>query len=357
MNGWMSALNGDPLPWLLAEETPAVRHLALRLLLDRPAEDPEVVAARTAAMAARPIAAILAGQQPEGYWVQPGAGYSAKFKGTVWQVIFLDQLGADPTDPRVRAACDYVLEHGVAPGGGFSLKRAQPGRRPPDNGVAHCLNGNLLAALVGMGRLEDARVQAALAWEVAAITGEGQAIPEGAITTGAGFQCRANGGHPCAWGAIKALRALARVPVEQRTARMQRAIDQGAAFLLSADPARAAYPDKSGGRNISPAWFKLGFPSAYAADVLQNLEVLCDLGYSGDARLRPALDWLRSKQDAAGRWKNENAYNGRTSTVLERQGEPSKWVTLRACRVLRAAFGNETASQQSPPRARILPLG
>ena len=33
---------------------------------------------------------------------------------------------------------------------------------------------------------------------------------------------------------------------------------------------------------------------------------------------------------------NEYAYNGKTWVDLERQGQPSKWVTLRACRVLRA---------------------
>ncbi len=51
---------------------------------------------------------------------------------------------------------------------------------------------------------------------------------------------------------------------------------------------------------------------------------------------RPS-SWLLSKQDADGRWRNEYAYNGKTWVDFERQGQPSKWVTLRACRVLRAA--------------------
>lgn len=70
MTTWLDKLHGDPLPWLLEEETPAVRHLALRLLLDRTEDAREVREARAAAMRADPSAAILAAQQPEGYWVK-----------------------------------------------------------------------------------------------------------------------------------------------------------------------------------------------------------------------------------------------------------------------------------------------
>src|SRR5262249_49023971 len=111
MPTWLSMLEGNPLPWLLEDETPAVRHLALRQLLDQPEDAPAVRQARHAAMQTDPIAAILAAEQPEGYWVKPGPGYTPKYRGTVWQLTFLDQLGADGTDARVKAACAYVLSH------------------------------------------------------------------------------------------------------------------------------------------------------------------------------------------------------------------------------------------------------
>ena len=105
---WINRLRSDPVPWLLETDTPAVRHLTLRWLLDRPEDDLDVVSARRDAMAASPIAAIMASQHPTGYWEKPGAGYATKYRGTVWQLIFLDQLGADAADRRVRAACEYV---------------------------------------------------------------------------------------------------------------------------------------------------------------------------------------------------------------------------------------------------------
>ncbi|MGZ3583990.1 MAG: nitrogen fixation protein NifH, partial [Ktedonobacterales bacterium] len=72
MASWQRVLKADPLPWLLEGDTPAVRHLALRHLLDQPADAPEVRQARASAMQADPIGAILAAQQPAGFWVKPG---------------------------------------------------------------------------------------------------------------------------------------------------------------------------------------------------------------------------------------------------------------------------------------------
>ena len=323
----------DPRPWLLDESAPAVRHLALRGLLDRPGDDPDVVAARAAAMQADPIASILAAQNPEGWWAKPGHGYSPKYTSTVWQVVFLDQLGADGDDARVRAACEYVLDHTQSSGGGFGALASGIAPPPPSSAI-HCLNGNLLRAMIGFGLLDDPRVQRSLEYQAASITGEGVERWY-RLTPGPGFRCGANYDQPCAWGAVKAVLALARVPAERRTPAVARAVEQGAAFLLSRDPSVADYPT---GRAAAPSgsWFKLGFPSGYVADVLQTLEAVCEAGLAGDPRLDGAVDWLVAQQDADGRWSNRYAYAGKMVIDIDRPGRPSKWVTLRACRVLKA---------------------
>jgi hypothetical protein len=329
----------DPLAWLLGPDDPAVRHLALCQLLDRPADDPDVVASLGAAMASDPIASILAAQTPEGYWEKPGPGYATKYRGTVWQLIFLDQLGADPGDERVRRACEYVLSHSQAVTGGFGASGVAGAGPPPPSHVIHCLNGNLLRAVIGFGLLDDPRVARAIEWQARAITGDGVDRWFASGTPGPGFACAANEHLPCAWGAIKALAGLARVPVERRSPEVARAIEAGVDFLLSRDPAVADYPAGWGNTRPNGSWFRLGFPSGYVADVLQNLEVLAELGHARDARLRPAVEWLLAKGDGDGRWTNEYAYNGKTWVDIERQGRPSKWVTLRARRFLRAARG------------------
>jgi len=334
MDDWRSRLRDDPLPWLLDEANAAVRHLTLRDLLDRPADDPEVVNARTAATRTDPIASILAAQDPAGWWAKPGHGYSPKYTGTVWQLIFLDQLGADPADPRVRAACEYVLAHARARTGGFGASSVAREGAPAPSLVIHCLTGNLLLALIGFGWPDDVRVTRAVAWQTSAITSEGDP-PFNAITPGPGFRCGANAGLPCAWGATKALLGLARIPPERRSAETSRAVELAVEFLLGRNPAIADYP-MGYATKPSSSWFRLGFPSGYVADVLQVLEAACAAGYAHDPRLAPAVDWVLARQDGHGRWANQYAYAGKMIVDIDRPGRPSPWVTLRACRVLRA---------------------
>jgi hypothetical protein len=334
MGGWLGLLNDDPLPWLLEPGEPGPRHLALRQLLDRSPDEPELVEARTAAMASAPIAPILEAQDPQGWWVRPGHGYGPKYSGTVWSLMFLDQLGADGSDPRIRAGCEYVLRYSQTAAGGFSATGPVDGHAVP-SGTIHCLNGNLLRAMIGFGLLDDARVQRSIAWQAAAITGN-EMEHWYSLTPRPGFCCGANDGRPCAWGAIKALIALARVPSGKRSPAVARAIDVAIEFLLSRDPAVADYPMHPRAAAPSGSWFRLGFPSGYVADVLQNLEALCDAGAAADPRLDRAFAWLISQQDAQGRWANRYAYHGKMVLDIDRQGRPSKWVTLRACRVLKA---------------------
>ena len=148
---WQQRLNGDSLAWLLEPDAanPAIRYYALRDLLDRPADAPEVVAAQAAVMQSGPVPAILDAQEPDGYWQQPGGGYG-KYRGTAWQIILLGDLGADPADERVHRACEYVLGHGIAANGGYAYNRM-----PVPSGVIHCLNGNVVHALIRLGRLRD----------------------------------------------------------------------------------------------------------------------------------------------------------------------------------------------------------
>ena len=120
---------------------------------------------------------------------------------------------------------------------------------------------------------------------------------------------------------------------------LTRAVEVGLEFLLSVDPVVADYPFPSYDTAPSRAWFALGFPVAYVTDVLQVLEALAEHHRVTDPRASHALGWLIDQQVSPGRWPNRHAYNGKTTIDIERQGAESKWVTLRACCVLREAFG------------------
>ncbi len=333
---WQDQLKGDPLSWLLEPDSPGVRYLALRDLLDRGEDDPELFVARKEAHTQGPIATILAEMNEAGYWVQPGPGYNPKYRSTVWAVIMLAQLGASAAqDGRVALACDYLLDHTLTSGGQFTISGTL-------SGTVDCLQGNLCWALGELG-FDDPRLELAFEWMARSVTGEGvapaaerqAAVRYYAGKCGPDFACGANNKLPCAWGAVKLMQAFSRLPAEGRTPLIERAVRQGVDFLFSTDPAGAAYPtgysDKPSGN-----WWKFGFPVFYVADLLQVIEVLVRLGYGRDPRLANALSIVREKQDAQGRWPLEYSYTGKTWVDFGAKKQPNKWVTLRALRALRA---------------------
>lgn len=317
------------LDWLLEKENPSVRYFALKQLLDRTDDDSDARSARRAIMRSEPIKAILAAQDTAGFWLKPGTGYSTKYQATTWQILFLAELGADGQHRAVRRGCDYVLEHTQAEHGGFSpYAIVQP------SGAIHCLSGNLTWALIALGWGEDERVGRAIDWLAGAITGDSFDAFFASGTSGPGFCCVANNYLPCAWGAVKALRALTHVPSKWRSPRTDKATQQAAEFLLSHDPAKADYPYTG---RISGEWFKFGFPLSYTSDVLETALVLGEAGYGRDPRLDNALQLILSKRNADGRWTLKHSLNGKMWIDIERKGQLSKWITLRALRVLKMA--------------------
>jgi hypothetical protein len=333
---WKPGLKGDPTAWLLEADDPGVRYLALRDIVGAPAG--ELESARRIAHRDGPIARILDAMNPAGYWLKPGHVYFGKLRGTVWSIISLAQLGASlEADPRVAAACAYLLDNALAEGGQFS-STGNP------EGAIDCLQGNLLTALLDLG-CRDPRLETALNWTARTVTGEGLAPPENKkaaarfykYKVGPRFACRANRNLPCAWGGVKVLTAFSRLPVEGRSDLIKTAIETAAEYFLQPDPATARF---EGERSPAPdaKWWQFHFPLFWAADLLQVAEALTRLGYGRDPRLTATLDLIRQKQGENGRWALDYVDRNRKMWVNYGQaGRPNKWVTLRAWRVLQPA--------------------
>jgi len=118
MPGWKDKLNGDPVPWLLENDStqPAIRYYTLRDILGRDENDSEVKAAKAAIMASGPVPVIL-----EGYWDKPGFSFRPKYRRTEYTLINMAQLGADGADPRIRAGCEILLSRYIDSNGGLSF--------------------------------------------------------------------------------------------------------------------------------------------------------------------------------------------------------------------------------------------
>jgi hypothetical protein len=331
-----SPFRDDPtIKGLLDSKDVGVRYLASRDLAET--DRRALNALKTQAHADGPISKILAKMNKQGYWVKPGAGYYPKYTGTVWSLILLAQLGASSdADKRIKAACQYVLDHTLLAGGQFTVNGLP-------SGTADCLHGNLCAAMLDLG-FADPRLDSAFEWMARSVTGEGVAPKEDkhasvryyAGKCGPCFACGSNNKLPCAWGAVKVMLAFSKLPPARRTKIIDRAIQAGVDFLLETDPAKGDYPC---GWTAKPSsnWWKFGFPVFYVTDLLQNVEALAGLGFGKDKRLKNALDCIRTKRGPAGTWTLEYDYAGKTWVDLGKKKQPSPWVTIRALRALKAA--------------------
>jgi hypothetical protein len=314
--------------WLISSEDPTVRLAALRQLDEHSEDDPLVQGAIRDAMRTGPIPKILSKQEPGGYWGNAEDFYiNSKYKGTVWNVILLAQLGADGNDVRVRSAAEFLLRWSQHESGGFGYRGSADGGTA--EGLLPCLNGNLVWSMVRFGMKDDDRVRRSIEWITKYQRFDDN---EGPAPKGWPYSRESCWGkHTCHMGAIKDLKAISAIPGDERSEEMDRVVSKGAEYLLnhrlykrSHDPTVIA----------KTRWTQFGFPLFWDTDALEMLEVLADLGYH-DERMDDAIELVLSKRRPDGKWRNERSYAGRVITTIERQGAPSQWVTLKAMVTLR----------------------
>ena len=337
------------LSWLLEPDNPSVRYWTLRDLLGRAEEDPELLAARAAIPQSPVVKRIFAKQEAGGYWGSRINPYLPKYKATYWTLMVLAQLGLKRGDERVSRAVEYVFQF-QQPGGGFAergpegarqeyayvaRRRQARGKSAPIEGpfiadLVHqmtlsCLTGNVVTALLRLGYGDDPRLWRAVDWLVAIQNPDG------------GWLCpywkaHVRDKHSCFFGTICPLEAFAEIPEAVRSPEVRQAAARAAEFLLMHRLYRADHHDW---RVIKPAWLRLDFPFFYGYSVLRGLWVLRRLGYR-DQRMDDALQVLRGKRTADGKWVLESTPSGRMWVTPEKKSQPSKWVTLKALYALGA---------------------
>ena len=335
MDSWKSLLKADPTNWLLEKENPSVRYLALTEILDKTETDPEVINAKNEIMTCGAVPKILGEQRTEGYWEAPRNFYTAKYKGTVWQLIILAELGADGKDERVKKACEFILKYSQdLESGGFSMKASSRIGGGRHSEVIPCLTGNMVCSLIKLGYLDDPRVKRGIDW-IAAYQrfDDGIEYPPKVWPYDKATSCF--GKHSCHMGVVKSLKALAEIPCNKRSKDVMNTIEKGVEYMLKHHIHKRSH---NLNRVSKPGWLRFGFPLMYQTDVLEILEILTRLGYE-DKRMEEAMDLVTSKQDDQGKWKLEKTFNGRFQVNIEQKGKPSKWITLNALKALKWFYG------------------
>jgi hypothetical protein len=305
----------DSVDWLL-DSDPAIRWQAMRDLTDA---SPAAIAAERARVPREGLGSeILARQEPDGSWRRAGAPI---WLPTLFTLLLLRATGVDRAEPSVESAM-APLEMGLRwsnRGGFWELRWAAFGGKPFFEGeVEPCINGGALALGAYFGRPSESLARRLV----------GEQLEDG------GWNCEAPKSARSSFhtticvleGLLEYERAVGST-AETATAKLR-----GEQYLLE----RGLFRRRSTGEVANPAFLELAFPPRYHYDVLRALDYFRDAGVQPDARLSDAVQLIESRRQADGRWLLDRAYDESLPFPFgESVGEPSRWNTLRALRVLR----------------------
>jgi len=294
--------------------------------MGKPDNHPEVLDSKMRIMSEDLVPKILAKQKEGGYWGKPEDFYiHAKYKGAVWQLIVLAELGADGDDNRVKKACEFILENSQDRESGGFATFSSPKGGGDHNKVLPCLTGNIVWSFIRLGYLDDQRVKQAIDW----IT-KYQRFDDATDKAPKGWPYDKKktcfGKHSCHMGVVKALKALSEIPQQKRGNEVNSTIERGAEYMLAHHIFKRSH-DPSQISKLE--WLQFGFPTMVDTDVLEILDILSRLGIN-DERMKEAINLVISKQDSQGRWKLDTTFNGRMQVNIEEKYKPSKWITLKA---------------------------
>jgi hypothetical protein len=311
----------DITDWLLAGD-PGLRWQVLRDLLDAP---PSEVAAERARVATEGAGAqILAQQASDGTW--DGLAWNPGFTSTMHALWLLWLLGLDPASPQAQLALGRVREQVTWRGSGPQECDDNPyfaGEIEP------CINGQVAAAGAYFGQDVHALIQRLL----------GEQLPDG------GWNCEAEFGSTrssfnttiCVLEALLAYERAVGPNPAVTAARLR-----GQEYLLERHLMRrrstgeVIAQDRKSGKD----WAQFAFPAWWSYDILRGLDYLRDAGVTPDERLDEAITLVRSRRQPDGRWLLDAELPGAMLVTLDAgAGQPSRWNTLRALRVLRWAEG------------------
>jgi len=310
--------------WLLRHPIPTVRYQALLFVEGLDENDRSVIKVRSEIMTDGPVAKILDEQERGGHWGEEKDFYqNSKYKGTVWNILAMAELSADGKDERIRAACEFILEASqVRKSGGFAYKGARCSGGLERKELS-CLTSNLIWSLCKFGMEHDERVQKGVNWIV-----ENQRFSlnplEEMIPPFDHSRCWAH--RECRSSAVKSLRALCAIPRTNRTDEVKKSIEKGRIFVqktclgIGIDGLHPL---------IRKEWMDLGCPNMWNTDLLEIASVLKAAGSTHDELGEVELA-LIEQMDKEKRLVQRSPFTKRLITKIEKFGEPSGLLTLRA---------------------------
>ncbi|MBE0672179.1 MAG: terpene cyclase/mutase family protein [Anaerolineales bacterium] len=252
-------------------------------------------------------------QDSDGRW--GGGMYGPKFISTTYTMLTLRLLGLPPNNPQAKRACKLFLDEGFYTDGGinffsYAWKYSET-----------CVTGMILA-LLAYFHYPDKRIHDVAAYVI------GQQMSDG------GWNCESYKGatHSSFHTTISVLEGLheyeCSFPEKKKQISQVRA--RGHEFLL----AHRLYKSHRTGKVFDSKMTAMPFPPRWKYDFIRALDYFQACNALRDERMFDAIDLLKSKQKPDGHWVMNTGMSGRKFFDMEKAGQPSRWNTLRALRVL-----------------------
>jgi hypothetical protein len=307
----MNMLRADPISWLLEPDNPSIRSRTLTELLDARAADPQVHEAQAAMSAHPPVAALLEEQKKYGYWVKRDY-YLPKYCGTFWTLSVLADLGLTADNEHVRRGCEFMFTFQREHGGICRRRRVQGRGIVWDEQPGPCTHARIVRFLMQFGYGDDPRTQAAVDWLIATQRDDGM------------WHCGTSR-HGCLRATHDVLRVAALDPRLAAQPGIARAADVLCDLLMQ---------PRMGRYHVSDAWTRLVYPH-FNYGVISSLDALAHLGYRmTHPKVQEAVDYLLSRQRSDGTWPLDGSPR-KPPLDFGPVGQPNKWLTLGAVRVLK----------------------
>lgn len=297
--------------WLLAGD-PAIEFQTRRDLLGEDGWRANVARARIAAEGWGKR--FLAARRADGHW---GRGfYQPKWTSTHYTLVDLADLGLAPDNREAQESVDLVLSAPRGQDGGINYAKTVPFSDV-------CLNGMILN-FAAYFRARDERLNEIVDYLLA------RRMPDG------GWNCEYYLGSVksslhSTLSVLEGIAAFAATGADYRMAELRKARRTGEDFILK----HRLYKATKTGATIDPRFLRLTYPGRWRFDILRALDYFRLAGRDFDERMSDALDVLRDKREADGRWRLAAPHPGQVHFHMEAAGKPSRWNTLRALRVLR----------------------
>jgi hypothetical protein len=258
-------------------------------------------------------AELLARQDPSGRWASQL--YDHKWISTTYSLQLLRRMGLDPGNAQAQRGCQQLIEGGYQEGGAISFSKTVTGI---DLGVCALT----LSTLAYFG-YPDQRVHAVAEFLLDQQEREGSWKPEPGVD-------RLQYIFASTLLALESLREYANL-YQEDAARVSEAQTRGREFLLQ----HHLFKNKDADQIFDQKMTRFSFPPRWHYDVLVALDYFQACRTEKDDRLEQAIDLVKSKRRKDGTWNLQNRHPGKTFFEMEKVGQPSRWNTLRAMRVLK----------------------